>query len=319
MRARKLIWVGLLAAGVLGTGSAWAVSDGGYTNSRNGCTGDAYNSDAPDRAEPGCQTFVFKITDGKHNDVWVGIPETADGKRANSATVCIDLGTGRQQCTRFDKHGATMLPPRKGTPRNPAGGLHAYLGANDNLDGGEHDSSSQVDNGPSDGGAIQANVKPWTLKTWLAALQGGDTSTLLTHPLPVADTGFGFCADGFCFSAQTQRRVAYQGTDPSKSRDVSNYDGVTWDPESCSGPDDTAADCGGQPISYWEEQNGTTYVEPGIQIYEDPDPQGSPIGPYPITALYVGTCGFVAGGGGVNATASPFTNAAGQLVSPTGC
>ena len=33
MRARKSVWLGLLAAGVLGTGSAWAVSDGNYDSS----------------------------------------------------------------------------------------------------------------------------------------------------------------------------------------------------------------------------------------------------------------------------------------------
>jgi hypothetical protein len=315
-----MIWAGLLAAGVLGTGSAWAVSDGDYTNGRNGCTGDAYNSSEPDRAEAGCQTLVFKITDGSHNYVWVGIPETPDGESADSLTACFDPGAGKQYCARFGKGGTAFLPPRPGTPRHPSGGLHTYFGANDNLDGGEHDSSSQVDNGPSDGGGVQANVTPWTLKNWVAALSGGDRATLLTHPLPLGDAGMGFCADGLCFSAQTQRRVAYQGTDPNKSRDVSDYDGMTWDPESCSGPDDAAADCGGQPISYWEEQNGTTYVEPGIQVYEDPDPQGSPIGAYPIPSLYVGTCGFVAGGGGgVNAPASPLTNSAGQLVVKTGC
>ena len=62
------------------------------------------------------------------------------------------------------------------------------------------------------------------------------------------------------------------------------------------------------------------YAEPGIQIYEDPDPQGSPIGPsYPIPAFYVGTCGLIVGGGQMTMPSSPFTNKAGQFVVPTGC
>ena len=62
------------------------------------------------------------------------------------------------------------------------------------------------------------------------------------------------------------------------------------------------------------------YAEPGIQIYEDPDPQGSPIGPwYPIPAFYVGTCGLIVGGGQMAMPESPFTNKGGQFVVSTGC
>ena len=52
---------------------------------------------------------------------------------------------------------------------------------------------------------------------------------------------------------------------------------------------------------------------PGIQVYEDPDPEGSPLGPYPIPSAYAGTCGVVAGGGPLAAPASPLTNDAGQI------
>jgi hypothetical protein len=149
---------------------------------------------------------------------------------------------------------------------------------------------------------------------------GLDRSFILTHPLPVGSAGFGACADGICFTVTTERRVAYQGgSESAPARDVANYGGVEWDPESCGGPDDQAEDCGGQPISYWHEKNGTTYVEPGIQIYEDPDPQGSPLPPYPLPAIYVGTCGLIVGGGPLQLPASPYTNDAGQIVVPTGC
>ncbi|MGZ4144103.1 MAG: hypothetical protein ACXVPP_02970, partial [Actinomycetota bacterium] len=73
-------------------------------------------------------------------------------------------------------------------------------------------------------------------------------------------------------------------------------------------------------ITYWYNQDGTVYVEPGVQIHEDPDPQGSPIGGfYPIPAIYIGTCGVIVGGGDLQMPASPFTNPSGQFVFPTGC
>ena len=65
-----------------------------------------------------------------------------------------------------------------------------------------------------------------------------------------------------------------------------------------------------------------------MQIYEDPDAQGSPFGgaPYPIPAIYVGTCGVIIGGGDVKQSpmppsqpGAPYINSAGQLVISTGC
>jgi hypothetical protein len=127
------------------------------------------------------------------------------------------------------------------------------------------------------------------------------------------------CADGICANAQTQQRVAWQGDGKGK-RNIADYSGKQWDPESCSGPDDKPKDCGGKSLRGWYAGDGTTYVEPGVTIFEDPDPQGSPIGPYPLPALYVGTCGVIAGGGSAPpAPDSPITNKAGQLVIPTAC
>jgi hypothetical protein len=265
--------------------------------------------------------LVFKVLDGSgHEYVSIGIPETPNGTSANEVFACIDPGAGTKQCMHFTKKGFNRVPPQKGTSAHPQTGLHMYFGANDNLDGGEHDSSYQVDNGPSDGGAIQANVSPAAFTKWISEAMGGNRSYLLTHPLPGADAGFGACADGLCFSIQTQRRVAYQGSGKGQ-RDAANYNGKQWDPESCSGAtnDDGPDKCGGHDLSYWDEKNGTTYVEPGIQVYEDPDPQGSPIITYPIPSLYAGTCGFIVGGGNVQMPKSPFTNSAGQVVVRTGC
>src|SRR5436309_1296401 len=88
--------------------------------------------------------------------------------------------------------------------------------------------------------------------------------------------------------------------------------------------------------------DGTVYTEPGIQIYEDPDPQASPgilslVGldqvkqaltgngndPYPLPALYLGTCGLVFGGGAqgdpTRIDGTPLSNSAGQIVAKTAC
>jgi hypothetical protein len=299
---------------------AHAVSDGNYNNKKQGCTGNAFNSNSPKRTEPHCYIATWQLSDGTHNYVTVGIPMTADGQNPNALELCVDLGAGTRQCAMLDRKGITPEKAQKGTAPNPASGLHFYFGMNDNIDVGEHDSSSQVNNGPSDGGGLQLNADPQTAAQWVAALQAQNAGYILTHPLPVGDAGTGFCADGFCFSAQTQRRTIMHGGNHKKHRDVSNYDGKKWDPESCAGPSDSPKDCGGKSLKAWNNQEGTVYAEPGIQIYEDPDPQGSPIGPsYPIPAVYVGTCGLIVGGGQMTMPSSPFTNKAGQFVVSTGC
>ncbi|MFN2543821.1 MAG: hypothetical protein ABR600_04505 [Actinomycetota bacterium] len=317
-RVGILFAVAAIAALVPVTNSQ-AVSDGDYDNTTQGCTGNAFNSDQPDRTEAHCYITAVRITDGTHDYVTIGIPMTKDGEGPSSLEVCIDLGSGTRNCALLSQDGVTQEKPQKGTAPDPASGMHVYFGMNDNIDNGEHDSSEQVNNGPSDGGGAQLNVDPASVADWLASLQKGGAAFLLTHPLPAADGGVGFCADGICMSAQTQQRVIFQGGNRKKHRDVANYQGKRWDPDTCSGPSDKKKDCGGHTLKWWDKQEGTVYGEPGIQIYEDPDAQGSPIGPYPLTAFYVGTCGLVIGGGDLKAPDSPFTNKAHQLVVTTGC
>jgi len=318
---KRILVVALAAAlaAVVPAVQASAVSDGDYNNQKQGCSGNAFNDSSPHRTEPHCYSATWQISDGTHNYVTIGIPMTADGQSAHSLEVCVDLGAGRQ-CGLFDQRGVHRERPQRGTPPNPASGVHFYFGMNDNIDNGEHDSSNQVDNGPSDGGGLQVNAAPTTVARWLKALQSQNRRYILTHPLPAGDAGTGFCADGFCFSAQTQRRTVYRGGNAHKHRDVANYQGKRWDPYKCSGQSDSRKDCGGRTMKYWDDQDGSVYAEPGIQVYEDPDPQGSPIGPwYPIPSLYVGTCGLVVGGGPMKMPPSPFTNSAHQFVVSTGC
>ncbi|HKA14234.1 MAG TPA: hypothetical protein VKH41_04385 [Myxococcota bacterium] len=56
---------------------------------------------------------------------------------------------------------------------------------------------------------------------------------------------------------------------------------------------------------------------PGLNVYEDPDPQASPLGPSPLPALSLGTCGFICGGGSFFTL--PGADDAGQIVVPTAC
>lgn len=327
MKRPVLAAIAALAVVLAGAGSALAVSDGNYSSSKQHCSGAVDNSDAPQRTEQGCHNATFTVSDGSgHEYAGVGNQQVADGQSPISTEdVWVDPGAGTRVDTSASKSGVSKPQTSQGTAANPGDGVGAYFGADDNLDGGEHDSSSQVNKGPSDGGGMQYNVSFTSFGAWLNAIAHADRSYLLTHPLPFVDAGIGECADGICTSVQTQRRVIMQGGDKTKHRDVANYDGKQWDPESCAGPSDTAKDCGGKPLKSWYRQEGTVYAEPGVQFYEDPDPQGSPAGPsYPLPGAYAGTCGVVAGGGNVNghdlkAPASPVTNGAGQVVVSTGC
>src|SRR5207245_10589407 len=120
-------------------------------------------------------------------------------------------------------HGPTAGPPTSAA---------IDVGADDNLDTGEHDGAdgmtttmtSNSQNGPSDGGAIVVNWHPSDVITWLADVMANPLA-LLTNPVPVADAGFGMCADGICTSTQTRQRTVYHGGGgsggPDESRDVS--------------------------------------------------------------------------------------------------
>lgn len=297
----KVRWsvAGLALVATLSMGGAAlaGVSDGNYRPERQGCTGHADDAAEPDRVEEGCQNATLNLRDGNGDEAFrVGTQQTADGE-AVDPTPQVTSGS-----------------------MDPSTGAFLYFGADDNLDDGEHDSSSQIGDGPSDGGAIVAELDPASVALWVAALQAGDLPYLLTHPLPLLVVGTGACADGICASVQSQRHLAYQGGDPDKERDVADYEGKQWDPETCGGPSDTEADCGEGGILAWHNQEGSVYVEPGVQVYEDPNPEGSPIGPYPLPGFYAGTCGVVAGGGAAPAAPdSPVTNEAGQASVKTGC
>ncbi len=229
--------------------------------------------------------------------------------------------------------GPAPIPPQLvGTPGTPGAGIsqsssaqhmatdglgreQVYFGADDNLDNGEHDSvnptvdhnkDAKVADGPSDGGAAQANTH----------LQGsaGDPQSLTQNvdltdahdPLRAADAGTGACADGLCAGADTSHRKAYQGgctSCPDQSVYSDQYT-TQWRSPNCNGQStQNQNQCGAdwqngnaagniyQPYS----QRGAYYTDPGVFVYSDPDPQASPEFPvtptYPLCELYAGTMG----------------------------
>jgi hypothetical protein len=253
------------------------------------------------------------------------------------------LGQGAGGCSLDPQapSGAPTVTPaiRTGTPNGSAAqltdGATVYFGADDNLDTGEHDGVDSKNgtrhsaNGPSDGGAIVVNWHPKDAAAWIAALSGfpSNPGGFLSNPVPLVDGGFGACADGMCASVQTRQRTVYQGGTAGQ-RDVANYDGKNWDPEACdSGSSADERQCAGPSSSdpdnmdgYRKAEKSEVDAEPGVQVYEDPDPQASPLTVYPLPAGYAGTCGVILGGGAAPAApASPFTNSAGQVVISTGC
>jgi hypothetical protein len=336
----------LSVAAVLAAHAAFAVSDGQYLPANQACNGNADNSDAGNLTEAGCHNMITFVADGTgHQYAGWGFDQTPDGSTLHSGEVWVDPGLGSRYTWRFDTDAGSVDPApvvTMSTPGNLATGVHVYFGADDNLDIGEHDSSNFVKNGPSDGGAMELIIDPTAASAWLFMLQAADTAGLLAAPAPMANGGTGACADGFCIAVTTQRRVAFQGGRTDIHRDVANYewsDGtpMRWDPYNCAGPTDTRLFCsdasGTHTIKYWYNLDGTVYTEPGIQIYEDPDPQASPgvlsflgLGvndPYPLPSVYLGTCGLVFGGGAPGTPTrfdgTPLSNSAGQIVVGAGC
>lgn len=258
--------------------------------------------------------------------------------------VPIDAATGGGGCT-VTPTGApgqapsvTLIGPSNGgdgsLPDLTSGSV--YLGSDDNLDTGEHDApdgkygSRSSQDGPSDGGAVTVSWQPLAAQGYvdvLTALLTGNAAPLAENPVRVASASFGACADGICAEATTVQQSVYQGGGGSgDSRNVYDYSGKSFDPYNCSSgsaSDEQQCGPGGEQTSRRQEARNV-YAEPGVQVYEDPDPNGSPALPaqlYPLPAAYVGTCGVTAGGGSFTGPAgTPVTNDAGQIsVDPAGC
>ena len=197
-------------------------------------------------------------------------------------------------------------------------GLLVYFGMDDNTDNGEHDGVSGVEgtcpadpsqtcnsagvvNGPSDGGSMILSLEP----QWLLS----PTTPSATHPEGLINYSEGECADGICGGITTQQQTVYDGCDATNPQNDGTYDQCTTDQQSddvyenntpsstressnCSSGDATDESCGNTPMDQYrqgapQEMN----AEPGVQTYQDPDPQRSPAAPFGTPGIYVGSCG----------------------------
>jgi hypothetical protein len=225
-------------------------------------------------------------------------------------------------------------------------GLVLYLGADDNLDAGEHDGlgtysdaagqpNNGAHNGSSDGGAMTLSLTP----------KGASAPFSLTDPEGLINDSVGFCADGICIEGTTQQQTVYNGCGapdanghapcaPGTPRkgNVYNYGAadpsVRSEPYGCSSGDakgSSDAACGkGGMNAVRSHTPAAMNAEPGVQLFADPDSQRSPALPgsgplalWPTPGIYVGTCGVYFGSPAL-ATAAlfdalPLSNGAGQL------
>lgn len=327
--------------------TALAVSGGGYSYQRQGCSASADRNDRPNSTERGCHNATAQVGVGSWHAASVNTDQTPNNTNVHSGSVVIDDGRGTRHTVSFDtgeggavNDGSTLVawlaggaqgaPPGAtgvgGIPtlsvsngRSRSGNdldhptASVYFGADDNLDVGEHDSVNPqhdhnrdraVANGPSDGGALQANVHPQGSASHPGSLVQNVDPSSQHDPVRAADAAAGGCADGLCFGADTMRRRMYQGgcrrcADQAVYSDQQSTD---WRSPDCnSGSTQNQDDCGRN----WQSGNetgditgpyyerGGYYDDPGVFVYEDPDPQASPVLPlYPICEFYAGTEGL---------------------------
>lgn len=127
-----------------------------------------------------------------------------------------------------------------------------------------------------------------------------ETSTWTNNGVDGATNPENNSADDQCAPGTAKSGNVYENGSPAS----------TEEPNGCSagGPDSTETACyvnqDGSPNpggadSYRSNTPQQMNAEPGVQTYEDPDPQRSPALPFGTPGLYVGTCGvYVNDGGG---------------------
>ena len=237
---------------------------------------------------------------------------------------------------------ATSTSSPAGLDTAHPGQAQVYFGADDNLDLGEHDGvdpaaaggrDAEVANGPSDGGALQVNTHPQGSLDNPQGLSANLDPTDLHDPLRAADAAGGGCADGLCVAADTSHRTVYRGgCHTCQDEPVYGDQSTTgWRSPDCnSGSVQNQNDCGAGwqngseqgDITQPYEERGAYTTDPGVMVYEDPDPQASPALPmYPVCEEYVGTegvwvCGAPVVGAPGSGTPSPALAPAPVVVAP---
>ncbi len=140
--------------------------------------------------------------------------------------------------------------------------------------------NTDLANGPSDGGEIRLDVAPD--RTILPP-----TSTPEPGQLHRPYAGTGACVDGICFNAGTGERQVYDGgQDGRVYLDDATADDYKDTDDYCS------YDNEGNCVRDVHDQQQDFYSRPGVNVYADPDPQDSSLGPFDgSTNTHVGTGG----------------------------
>ncbi|MFY9588947.1 MAG: hypothetical protein WAT66_16010 [Actinomycetota bacterium] len=175
--------------------------------------------------------------------------------------------------------------------------LHFFFGADDNLESGEHDGipernceadgvtcydNKDLANGPSDGGAIRFDAAPNTDDP-AANFDVGNFDNFFR----TLYAGFGACVDGICFNGGTGERRVYDGSQDGRVYlDDATADDYKDTDDYCSY--DNEHNC----VRDVHNQQQDFYSRPGLNVYADPDPQDSSLGPFDgSTNTHVGTGG----------------------------
>jgi hypothetical protein len=235
-------------------------------------------------------------------------------------------------------------------------GMDGQYSSGNTFDGSPDGGGAYVDWQPMAG---LASITAWP--TIIEQVASGGSPTALApvfeDPVPILSFGLGLGFDGPYVGVYTNHETLYHGgggtdTTSGNQRDIYNYQEPNgtpkdWEPSSCSngsasgeqacltqpgsngqtpacqdggGPNDNT--CGANYYQQQEASNDTS--EPGVMIYNNPDPQSSGSGGTP--GAYIGTCGAVLPTGSMGLPSEDFgplgyTNSAGQLVAadPTGC
>lgn len=186
--------------------------------------------------------------------------------------------------------------------QEPPKELHVFFGADDNLESGEHDGipetncepdgqggevcyhNTDLANGPSDGGEIRFDAAPNTDDP-AENFDVEHTDNVLT----TIYAGLGACVDGICFNAGTGERQVYDGgQDGRVYLDDATADDYKDTDDYCS------YDNEGNCVREVHDQQQDFYSRPGVNVYADPDPQDSSLGPFDgSTNTHVGTGGVV--------------------------
>lgn len=184
--------------------------------------------------------------------------------------------------------------------KNPPKEAHAFFGADDNLESGEHDGipeqnceddgiggeicyqNTDLANGPSDGGEIRLDVAP-DQDDPASNVDPGNPDNVA----PTTYAGTGACVDGICLNAGTGERQVYDGgQDGTVYLDDATADDYKDTDDYCS------YDNEGNCVREVHDQQQDFGSRPGVNVYADPDPQDSSLGPFDgSTNTHIGTGG----------------------------